>query len=181
MFTSVRCDCGKESGVRDAETDFLAFHVSAGLKSACRLIHSGKLRIPSRFCPVRGTNTDEKQRRHGAPYGPTMTLRFRHAAQGVRQAARDCKNQDHLEKICERSRIFVWVSAIRIKETATVCAEHLDDFLRCSWAGCNHLLCNGLRNRLAVRPLSLDDLRFDELCRGIRLQVLDHPLRNQHQ
>ena len=151
------------------------------MERACCLIDSSKFGVSSRFRPICRRYGNEKQGRHRTPDGPSVALRFRHAAECVSQSGRNRKNQDHLEEIRKRRRIFVGMSAICIEEPAAIRAKHFDDFLRRRRADGNHLLGNGLRNRLPVRSWRLHGLRFDELRPGVRLQGLHHALRNQNQ
>ncbi len=120
---------GKQRGVRNAKTGFFAFHVSAGVHLARALIGAREQRIASCFRPIGGGHTGKKQDRHGRPHRPAVALRSGHAAKCVSQPGRNRKNQHHLKKVRERSRIFKRMGAVGVKEPSTVGAEFLDHFL----------------------------------------------------
>ena len=118
-----------------------------------------------------------------------MALRSGHAAERVGQARGDGENGKHLQIIAERGGILEGMGAVGIEETAAIGAQHLDGFLRRDRAlrdglvgdRIHHWLAVLADHRLAIRSGLLDLLRFDQLHRVIRLQILHHSLRNQSQ
>ena len=71
--------------------------------------------------------------------------------------------------------------AVGVKESASICAELLDDFLRRHRALCDDLLGNGLRGDLSMRAGDLRRVRLNQVHRGVGFQVLHHALRNKNE
>src|ERR1039458_7924649 len=110
-----------------------------------------------------------------------MLLRPSHLAEGVCQSGSEREDQQHLNEIGERSRIFIRMRAISIEKAATVRPIFFDDFLRSHRAHWNYLLGNSLLSCLAVRPGYLNRLGIYEFSRHVRLEILDHALRHKKQ
>ena len=146
-------------------------------------------RIAARFRPVGDSDSSEEQNGHGPPDGPAVRLRSRHASQRVRQPRADGEDRKHLDEVGQWRRILEWMSTVGVEETAAVGAVLLDDLLRSHWPLRDGLRCNrihyrlafGIDGRLAVGIHMLHLLRFDQLRRVVRLQVLHHSLRDQQQ
>src|SRR5579862_3086820 len=114
-----------------------------------------------RLSPVGSRKSGDKEHRHAREDGPPMTCRSCHPPERYRQRCRDDEDREHLKKIGEWRRVLKWMSAVRIKEAAAVCAEHFDGFLRSD---------RPLRNRLRLARL------FKSCNGGVGLQVLHYAL-----
>src|SRR5580704_19645921 len=116
-----------------------------------------------------------------------MSLRSGHPAERVSQARGDKENGKHLQIIAERSGVLERMRAVRIKETATIRAQHLDCFLRRDRTLRDGLISYCVHHRLTVladhwlsiRSGLLDLLRLNQLHRVIRLEVLHDSFGNQ--
>src|SRR5712692_10903790 len=71
--------------------------------------------------------------------------------------------------------------AVSIEESAPIRAEFFDHLLRRYRPLRDYPLCDSLRRGLAVRAGYLHSLRLSEFHSGIRFEVLDDSLRNQHE
>ena len=113
---------------------------------------------------VAGHHAREPQHGHGGKQRPALPRVPHHFAERVSQRPRNQKNQEHLKHIRERRGVFERMRGVRIEETAAIGAQHLNRFLRRHW------------------PLRDGLLRaFQRGNRRVRMQVLDHALRAQHQ
>src|SRR5580698_5465203 len=120
---------GEERGVRNTEANLLTLHISSGLIHRNALIDSVKQRARLRLSPITGEDAREPQHRHGAKDCPAMARRAGQLAKGHSQSRRDEEDREHLYKIAEWSWILERMRAVRIKEAASVGAQHLDGFL----------------------------------------------------
>ncbi len=110
-----------------------------------------------------------------------MPRRSRHLPQRVGQRRTDRKDQNQLEEIRQRIRIFKRMRAIGIEESAAVGPEFLDHFLRSCRAPRNRLFLYDLCRCLSVRAGRLHRLRIHELGGCVRLEILRNALRNQEE
>ena len=134
----------------------------------------------------------EKQDEHCSPDRPAMSLVLHHTPQIPGQRARDREDREHLQEIGQWRRILEGVCSVGIDIAAAIGAEHLDRDLRSHRA-----LHDGLRvhdlvdhdrfavgtvDDLAVRIGLLDGsgIRLQRLGHRVRLEVLDHALRDKH-
>ena len=150
-------------------------------------------RIARAFGPPAEQHTTDKQDRHRGPNGPAVLLVFHHSAQVISESAADGENGKHLNKIRERCRIFERMRCVGVYVTAAVRPEHFDRDLRRHWPLHDVLFGDGLllHHRLVVSSLDrlalvvfLFDLDFHRLHQrrlGVRLEILNHPLRNEEQ
>ena len=76
--------------------------------------------------------------------------------------------------------------AVGVEKSAAVGAQHLDGFLGCDRSLRDHLVGDGVHYRLAISSYywftvgdSLHLLRFDQLDRVVRFEVLHYALRDQ--
>src|SRR5262249_3176014 len=127
--TRICCHRCEQRGVRDAEADFLPFHVPARLSLAHALVRSGEEWIALRLRPAgRGHGRQEKER-HRRPYCPAMSLRASHPAQGVSEARRNREDQHHFQEVRKWRRVFKRMCAVRVEKSAAVRSKFLNNFL----------------------------------------------------
>ena len=146
----VRRDGGEQGRIGDAEADFLAFHVAARLHRAGLLINALQERVSFRFRPIRSCDAAQEQNRHGGPHCPPVLGRFRYFPQRVREAGWDRKNRQQLKVVAEWGGIFKRMGAVGVEESTTVCAQHLDGFLRSHRALCDRLITDRVHQGLAI-------------------------------
>src|SRR5512138_1431461 len=92
-------DSRPQRRVGNAETDLLAFHVSARLKRAGFLVSSGEEMISAGLCPVRYGHSREEQDRHCRENSPTMFRRTGHAAERVSESGANGEDREHLDQV----------------------------------------------------------------------------------
>ena len=148
----------------DAEAHLLALHVAPRLEGArCGIdIERGEGGIAVRFRPIDCCYTDEKQDAHGGKDGPTLALVLHHAAEHVGQGGGDPDQQQHLNEVGERGRIFVGMGRVCIEEPAAVGAEDLDHLLRGDRSLGYRLLGALQRRRIDIRAQVLRHALPDE-------------------
>src|SRR4051794_11713838 len=88
-----------QCGVRNAEADFFALHVSAGLQCADVLVNSGDERIATPPRPINCSDSDQEQDCHCRPDGPTMALRTGHSAECVSQSRAETEDRNKFNEI----------------------------------------------------------------------------------
>src|SRR5260370_42175646 len=101
-----------------------------------------------------------------------MALRARHASERASHPGWNCKNQHHLEKTRKGSWIFKRMSAVGVEESAPICTEFLNHFLRRDRALRNDLLSHRLCGGLTIRPGDLCCVRLDQIGSRIRSKIL---------
>ena len=90
-----RCYCSKQSGVGDAETRFLAFHVAErGIDTQMR-----QQWIALLLEVDGGTSQDDKQQGHRGEYRPALALVADHAPEGKAQRSRDQEDRQHFDEV----------------------------------------------------------------------------------
>src|SRR5215831_13578868 len=75
-------------------------------------IESSESRASLRFRPIDGRHTDEKQDAHHGKNRPTLALVVHHPAEHVGQPSGDPDQQQHLDEVRERSRVFIRMGGI---------------------------------------------------------------------
>ena len=122
-----------------------------------------------------------------------MLLVFGFAPEVIRQRTANRQNGKHLDKVGKRRGIFKRVRGIGIHVTAAVGAQHFDGDLRCYRSLHNGLrrvclidhdsIAFGIHDRFAVRIVLLDGnhLWLNDGGRGVRLEILNHALRDEKQ
>ena len=162
----VRRNGREQRGVCDAEADFLAFHIAARLERARRSIDAQirEGRISGSLGRIADRYAGKEQEAHDREDRPALTLIADHAAEHIRECGADGENQNDLNEVCDRVRVFEWMRRVGIEESASVRAEHLDDFLRSN------------------RPLG-DELlsAFKSSDLGVGAQILRHALPHEEQ
>ena len=130
---------------------------------------------------VRDHHAAEPQDRHGGEQRPALPRVPHHLAEGVSQSAGDQEDQEHLEQVRERRRVFERMRGVGVEESAAIGAEHLDRFLRC-----HRSLRDGLfrafergRNRIGMQILN-HALRAKNQCRNDRDRQQDVQGRPRH-
>src|SRR5271168_836276 len=171
----------EQRGVRNTKPHFLSFHVSAGLCFGRFRLHAFQERISPCLERIHHHHARQEQRRHGAPHRPAVPSRTCYPPQRVCQPRRNRKNQQQLHKVRQRCWILKRVCAISAKKSSAVRSVHLDRFLRSHRPLRDHLRRHRFLLHATVRVLRLHHLWFNQTRRRVRLQVLDHPLRNEKQ
>ena len=126
----VRGDGGEEGGVGDAEANFLAFHVAAGLGERGVLVDVVHERVGLRFGPVADEDAAEPEDGHRSQDGPAVFGRADHGAQRHGEAGGDEEDGEELQEVREGGGVLEGVRAVGVEEAAAVGAQHLDGFLR---------------------------------------------------
>ena len=93
-------------------------------------IERGEGGIALRFRPIDCRHAYGEQDAHHGEEGPALALVVHHPAEHVGQRGGDPDQQQHLNEVGERGRVFVGMGGVRIEEPAAVGAEDLDHFLR---------------------------------------------------
>ena len=145
----IRGDCREERGVSNTETHLLAFHIPARLlASFCfdgRLCNSilVKVRIAASFVVVSCKKSAQEKDGHGGEHSPAVLLVSDHPSKRVGEPRPQAEDRNHLEEICKRCRVLKRMRRVRIEESASVCAQFLDDFLRSNRTLSDALFGNG--------------------------------------
>src|SRR5579862_7207934 len=119
---------GKQGAVGDTETNFLAFHIAAGLQGTYMLIGPRQKRIAARLRPIGNGDARKKQNRHSCPHRPSMALGTGHATQRVSEAGADRENRQHLDEVGQRRWILKRMSTVSVEESAAVRTKLFDHF-----------------------------------------------------
>ncbi len=179
----------KQRGIKNAEADFLAFHVAIGDGDAELLVN----RIALGFRPPANHDAGDAHRKHRRPDRPAMLLIFCFAAEMIGHRAADAQQREHLEEIREWRGIFKRVRGVGVRVTAAVGAKHLDGHLRRHRTLNNrlrverlvfhHRISLGINDGFSIRIVFLDGngLRLHQFRRRVRLEILNHALRDEEQ
>ena len=128
----IGCHRREQSRIGDAEAHLLAFHIAAGLQGGRRLVdvERGKSRIARCLANIDGRDAGDEEKTHDREDRPALALIADHAAEDIGQRRADREDQDHLNQIGQRVRVFEGMRRIGVEEAAAIGAHHLDDFLR---------------------------------------------------
>ena len=121
---SRRSDHREQRRGDDAEADFLAFHIAAG--KAERIERGRAIGLG----PVADDHAGDEQHAHHGEDGPALALVADHAAEHVGERGAECEDQDDLQEVRKRGRVFKRMRSVGVEETAAIGAEHLDGDLR---------------------------------------------------
>ena len=160
-------DGREQRRIGDAEADFLAFHVAAGLQRRSapgRCASAAKAGLPGCLGPVGDDDAGQEQDAHDREDRPALALVADHAAEHVGERRADREDQHDLDEIGDGVRVLERMGGVGVEEAAAVGAQHLDDFLRGDRALGDHLLGAFQRRRL-----------------GIGAEVLRHALPDEEQ
>jgi hypothetical protein len=159
-------DHGKQRGIRDAEADLFAFHVSARLTRRRRALDPefAEVRIPALFGRIGHKHAGQEQDAHRSKDGPALPRITDHLAERIGEAGWNYEDQNHLQEIRKRRGVLVGVRRVGVEEASAIDAEHFDHFLRSS---------RPLRDSLCSAFQS-GDLRVGS-------KILNHTLRDQHE
>jgi hypothetical protein len=76
-------------------------------------------------------SADEEKQHHSVEKPPLSRLAH-HPAEGVRECCRQDYDRQHFEKVCKWCGVLIRMSSIRVKESAAICPQILDD-LKCGY------------------------------------------------
>ena len=133
----------------NAESNFLALHISAGETER------GEGVVAMSFRPVANDHPGDKENAHHRQNGPSLALIADHPAEHVGERGAEREDRDHLDEIRQRGRVLKRMRSIGVEEAAAIGAEHLHRDLGGNRAHGNGLLGAFQRCRINIRPKCL--------------------------
>ncbi|MNE41756.1 hypothetical protein D3C80_1358440 [compost metagenome] len=120
-----RGDHRVQTAGKNAETALFAFHIDVAVDTE---LH--KVRVAMPFSPHHQRGADHKNQRHRPEQRAPLAAVVHHIAKGKAECGGDQEDRQHLHKVSQRGGVFERVRRVGIEESAAVCAEHFDGFLR---------------------------------------------------
>ena len=98
----------------------------------CPEIHVSDAGEPPLFKVMYEDQSADEEEQHHSVEKPSLSRMAHHPAEGIGEGCRQEYDGQHFEKVCKRRGVLIRMSPIRVKETAAIRAEILDD-LQCGY------------------------------------------------